>query len=273
MNSIENKIKLNPIEATAFWWVKMIRNKVREINRRSRDFDELRFADLFDGYKEEDWRNLYLRLVDLIEEDMREKQGKYFQQETAIRRHNNINIDLSCVIKDIVPDIDISPRYSKSNVIFTSDKSVSVGERGNAIAQILNRENNPWYTLTGDEDDLKCYYLLAATLAVIDANSKKYESKPLRPLKTGIVNGYKKYILPEFKMEKLRDSADLAIEYAEQNGIIRIINSATPPIYETDFTREEYNGLEPYMDKAMELASVILNKDPEDVKSPYSIRQ
>lgn len=77
MKTLENnKLLLNPMETTAFWWIEMIRNKVREINKNSSsDNNEIKFASLFNDYTEVDWRNLYLDLVDLIEGDIREKKA------------------------------------------------------------------------------------------------------------------------------------------------------------------------------------------------------
>ena len=273
MKTIDNnRLLLNPMETTAFWWIEMIRNKVREINRNSSsDNNEIKFASLFDNYTEVDWRNLYLDLVDLIEGDIREKKGNYYSQETAKERHDNINLELSCILNSEIPDIDISPENSKSHVIYTNDKFVSAGARGNGVASTLKREQTPWYTLTGNETDLNCYYLLAATLAIIDANTNKFSSKPLKPLETGIIQGYRKYISPEEEINNIKNATVLAIENAKRNKILKICDYIIPPTYETSFSAIDYNGLEPYMDQAMDLASVILKT--ADIKKPYIKRQ
>ena len=64
---IKKKIELSSIEATAYWWTNIIKNKVRELIKiNTTDEKEINFVKLLYNYTEADWRNLYLGLIKFI---------------------------------------------------------------------------------------------------------------------------------------------------------------------------------------------------------------
>ena len=122
------EIKLSSIEVTAYWWVNIIKNKVRElIINGTNDKSELKFVKLFYNYTQIDWRNLYLELINYITEDVNnyisledtmEIDG--FHQSTAKREHQRLNIELSKILNSKVPDIRLASSDFKDSVIYTN---------------------------------------------------------------------------------------------------------------------------------------------------------
>lgn len=54
------EIELSSIQATAYWWINLIRSKVKEILiEESSDKNNTKFAKIFCDFTEVDWRNLY----------------------------------------------------------------------------------------------------------------------------------------------------------------------------------------------------------------------
>ena len=106
------KIELSPIEVTAYWWTNSIKEKVRDIIiHNSRDDCENKFASIFYGYTEVDWRNLYLALVKDIAHDVEcldTTQGVYFSQDTCIGGHDRLNEELAQITNKFIPDIRLA---------------------------------------------------------------------------------------------------------------------------------------------------------------------
>ena len=74
---MEKMIELSPAQNTAYFWVDRIRTFTREIaesrefsNSRPISMGEYDFYEKFSKFTEEDWRNLYVKLSEKIEEDI-----------------------------------------------------------------------------------------------------------------------------------------------------------------------------------------------------------
>ena len=84
----KDEIELSPIQATSYWWVNSIREKVREIAIQGTiDKNEAEVASIFDNYTEINWRNLYLKLAKWISEDVDNyvAKGKSFGIDALIK--------------------------------------------------------------------------------------------------------------------------------------------------------------------------------------------
>ena len=127
MNNNE-EIELTSIQATAYWWVNLIRSKVKEILiETSSDEDKTNFAQIFCNFTEVEWRNLYLQLANYITEDINNyvpKGNAYdidaFSQDTKKGGHNRINEELSKILQTSIPDIRLASRGSKDWVIYAN---------------------------------------------------------------------------------------------------------------------------------------------------------
>jgi len=75
------RVELSSIETAAYWWVKVIKERVRELLIRGiQNKQEEKFVEVFYNYTEIEWRNLYLELVNYITEDV----NNYIVKETIL---------------------------------------------------------------------------------------------------------------------------------------------------------------------------------------------
>ena len=121
----QEKIKLSSVEATAYWWVNVIKNKVKEILKSGTSSkDEKRFAKIFFRYTEREYRILYLELIKYIEQDMinhiMNSGENVYHQDTDIMGHNDINKALFKITNCSIPDIRIVSNNSKDVVTYTN---------------------------------------------------------------------------------------------------------------------------------------------------------
>lgn len=151
------KVELSSIQATAYWWINQIRNKVKEIGlEKLSDKSEVKFAQTFYNFTEVEWRKLYLELVEYIAKDVENyiPQGytfdiDAFSQDTDKGGHDRIDCEISKIIKQSVPDIRIASRSSKDSVIYTNMFGVSIWYKSCGISK-LPTKYEPSYLLTGD---------------------------------------------------------------------------------------------------------------------------
>ncbi len=176
------KVELSPVEVTAYWWTNSIKGKVREIVvYNSRDYNENLFVNIFYGYTEVDWRNLYLALTKDIAHDVEcldTTQGVYFSQDTCIGGHDRLNEELAQITNKFIPDIRLAGNGVKDSVIYTTSSRASVlykscGER------VLPTMYDESYILTGDQKKLDFYNTLISTIAIIEQKDKYFNSVPV----------------------------------------------------------------------------------------------
>ena len=176
------KIELSPIEVTAYWWTNSIKEKVRDIIiHNSRDDCENKFASIFYGYTEVDWRNLYLALVKDIAHDVEcldTTQGVYFSQDTCIGGHDRLNEELAQITNKFIPDIRLAGFGVKDSVIYTTSSRASVLYKscGDRVLPTMYDES---YILTGNQKKLDFYNTLISTIAIIEQKDKYFNSVPV----------------------------------------------------------------------------------------------
>ena len=166
-----NDILLNSYEITSYYWVKKIKEKVRELGiRKDKDSDESIFFNIFNGFSDVELRKLYLELTKYIIDDVNNYQKKEtlfsidaFNQDTTKGKHDKLNSELSDIIGFTIPDIKLVPKYETNNVIYTDkDKSwlYYKGKYGTGICTKCEYD----YILTGDNNFLELKKILTATI-------------------------------------------------------------------------------------------------------------
>ena len=166
-------IELNPIQATAYFWVNTIKNKVRELsNIDNRTKNQLEFLNLFSKYTDIEWRNLYLIMISYIDDKINNQD--YYYQDTSVHYHNDINEILNSVLKRKVPDISLSPQGMEDSITVTN---IYGADRVYKISGIvpINTTFDSNYILTGDFKELK----LNTLMMMLIANNKHNHSKNL----------------------------------------------------------------------------------------------
>lgn len=168
------EIELSSIQATAYWWINLIRSKVKEILiEGTSDKNNTKFAKIFCDFTEVDWRNLYLQLVDCITEDVNNyvpKGNVYgidsFSQDTDKGGHNIINNAISKILQKSIPDIRLASNSSKDWVIYTNMFGASVLYKSCGVSD-LSTKYEPSYVLTGNKNKLDFYNQVISTIAVL----------------------------------------------------------------------------------------------------------
>ena len=179
----ENReIELSSIEATAYWWINVIRSKVRElILSGTSDKKEIEFVKKFYNYTEIDWRNLYLELVKYITEDVNNYVPignimgiDTFSQDTDKKGHDRINAELSKIMNCYIPDIRLASSSTKDLVIYTNMFGACVWYKSGGVIN-LSTKYDPTYILTGDEQELNFYNLIVSTIAALKEKDKNFK--------------------------------------------------------------------------------------------------
>lgn len=258
-----NQIELSPIEATAYWWINIIRNKVRElVIRETSDKHEIKFIEKFYNYTEIDWRNLYLGLIKFITEDVNNyiSTGNImdidaFNQDTDKKGHDRINEELSKIMCCSIPDIRLASLQSKDSVIYTDNDTASVWYKSCGVTD-LPKKYAPTYVLTGNEQELNFYNLVISTIAVLNQRDRNFHSIPI--LRNGFCEEYKKVNQLQDNLNELTDKFNQAFERASDRKII--LGSYRKETYFNQFRDIDYIGLEQYMEIAGHYADVILQK-------------
>lgn len=259
-------IELSPIEATAYLWINSIRYRVREIViSGTTDKNEAKFAEIFYGYTEIDWRKVYLELVKYISEDVDsyipKDHSDAFSQDTDINGHERLNDEISKIIGQRIPDIRLAGNGVKDSVIYTTASFASVWYKSCGVNN-LSTEYEPSYILTGDDNNLFFYNLLISTIAVLDKVDSSFKS--VSTLRERFCSEYIK--LSETK-ETIKDVIEMFnYSFDKANDKEIIIGRSYKEMYFSSFRDIDYVGLEPYMDLAYHYASVILQKISDDNK-------
>lgn len=221
----KDEIELSPIQATSYWWVNSIREKVREIAIQGTvDKNEAEFASIFDNYTEIDWRNLYLKLTKWISEDVDNYVAKgksfgidAFNQDTAKGCHDRINDEISKIINHSIPDICLSSNGTKDFVIYTTKTSVSVWYKSCGVNKLSTKYKSS-YVLTGDEDELNFYNLLIATIAILEQENGDIKSISL--LRERFCQEYVTLSNSEEKIENVIEKFNQALDKANDRELV-----------------------------------------------------
>jgi len=267
------EIELSSIESTAYWWINMIRNKVRELIIEGTDNrNEREFVKIFYRFTEIDWRNLYLELINYITEDVNNYvligttlQIDSFNQDTDVKGHNRINEELSKIMKCSIPDIRLAGGCNKDFVIYTNIFGACVWYKSCGTMD-LPTKYEPCYILTGNRKELDFYNLFLATVAKISELDQEFNSIPL--LKERFCNEYKLVNMLEESIDEIVELFDKAFSDANDKGII--FGRRWDSTYFPHFREIDYIGLEEYMDDAKHYADVVLQRSKNNGAVGYS---
>lgn len=251
------KIELSPIEVTAYWWTNSIKEKVREIIiHNSRDYNENLFINIFYGYTEVDWRNMYLALVKDIAHDVEgldTTQRKCFSQDTCIGGHDRLNEELAQITNKVIPDIRLAGFGTKDSVISTNSSNASVlykscGER------VLPTMYDESYILTGDQKKLDFYNTLISTIAIIEQKDKYFNSVPV--LRERFCQEYIRLSDEDENEEDISYWFNVCFDKASDKGLI--LGRSFDRKYFPSFRNIDFVGLNPYLPLANHYADIIL---------------
>lgn len=265
------KIELSSTEVTAYWWVNVIKSKVRElVISGAYDQQEVEFVKMFYNYTDVEWRALYIALNEFITEDINNfvPRGNImgidaFSQDTDEKRHDRLNEELAKIVGHRIPDIRLADRGSKDSVIYTNMFGASVWYKSCGVNN-LPTEYDPCYILTGDEKELDYYNLLISTLATLDRKDGSFHSVPL----------VREVFCQKDKTENEEDINEPVKRFnyffkkANENGVV--LGRFWEDTYFASFRDIDFVGLEKYMDTAEDYATAILQKNRGENGTPYS---
>lgn len=259
----KKEVELSSIEATAYWWINVIKNKVRElVVHKTSNKQEIAFVQKFYNYTEVDWRNLYLELVKYITEDVNNyvKTGDTigidaFSQDTEKKGHDRINAELSKIMHCSIPDIRLASSSSKDSVIYTNMFGACVWYKSCGVTDLPTKYDMD-YILTGDEQELNFYKLVILTIAVLKEKDSSFNSVSL--LRTGFCDEYRKVNNFEENLNEFIDKFNQVFIKGRDKGII--FGSPWNETYFPSFRDIDLVGLEKYMNDAEHYANVILKK-------------
>ena len=260
------KIELSATEVTAYWWIGVIRNKIREISacQNQASKDELDFLNIFHDYTERDWRNVYLGLVNKITEDINNYvpngdfigiSANVFNQDTDAKGHDRLNSELCQITKRHIPDIRLSARWSYDMVIYTNMFGASVRLKSCGLRQLTTKYDAS-YILTGDEEILDFYNQLVATIFLLHKKDKKFDSIPI--LKKYFCEEYKKNQESEQQLQELYEKFDYIFKRAYAKDVIGI--TMLDKNYYSKIKDIDLVCLDKYMKMADIYANAILNQ-------------
>lgn len=269
----KEKIELSSMESTAYWWIKIIKNKVRElIIQGTTEKEEIKFVKIFYNYTEVEWRNLYLGLVNYITEDVNnyvpiENMGgtDTFNQDTDKNGHDRINTELSKIINCSIPDIRLANNSTKDSVIYTNMFGAYVWYKSGGVTK-LPTKYEPCYILTGDEKELHFDNLLISTIAVLNELDRNFHSVSL--IRERFCKEYKKVNKSKESIKAIKGRFNYSFDKACDKGII--LGSSWQDTYFTNFRDIDFVGLEQYMVLAEHYANVILQKSKDTDGVSYS---
>lgn len=264
---MKKKIELSSIEATAYWWTNIIKNKVRELIKiNTTDENEINFVKLFCNYTMADWRNLYLELIKFITLNVNnyvpncyEYGIDAFNQNTDKTGHDQLNIALAKILdKPFIPDIRLASNSLKDSVIYTNIFGASVWYKSGGLTE-LPTKYNPTYILTGNEEEFYFRNLLLATIIVLKKLDKTFHSTST--LRKAFCQEYQKNI----SKKKREDVIDLFNEVFNQlNDDKIILGRCYHDTYYDTIQKNDYAGLDKYMVIATHYANKILELNIKD---------
>lgn len=259
---MEKKIELSPMQITSYWWINMIRFKLRELEiEGTSNKDEKKFLELFYNFSEKDWRNIYLKLTDLINEDINNYEltrdilnPDAFSQDTCINGHDRLNEELSLILDKNVPDIRLSSNSSKDSVIYTDILGVVEWYKSCGTIRVSNQYDST-YILNGDESELHFYNLMLATIFHLDKMDSSF--KKFYELRKKFCKKYMEDYDIDLSYEEIVEEFNRLFERACSRKIL--LGDSHSKMYFCRFRDIDCVGLDEYSTQAREYASEILN--------------
>ncbi|MBQ9318381.1 MAG: hypothetical protein IJR82_01980 [Bacilli bacterium] len=175
--------QLNPIEATAYWWINNIKYKVRELHYNNKNIQELEFYNLFYRYTDLEWRKLYIFLVESLKKKVNDyislnDDNNSYQQGTEITCHDDINEILSSFLKNNVPDICLALKGVGNSFIYTNNYGADRVFADNGISSLDDAYGSN-YILSGDKEEFEVKTLIMLLLKSFNSNTSFEKLKQL----------------------------------------------------------------------------------------------
>ena len=267
------KIELSSLEVTSYWWINVIRKKVRELAIDGpHGQKEIKFLNTFYNCTEKDWRKIYLELTKYIMEDINNfvPQGDIigidaFSQDTDLGGHNRINAELSKITKCKIPDIRLASNSSKDSVIYTNMFGASVWYKSCGVTN-LPTLYDACYILTGNEKELHFYNSLIATVSVLKGLDRNFNSVSV--LRNVFCKEYKKVNKLKDTLKELKVLFDYSFNKASDSDII--YGRFWDETYSAYFREIDYVGLDEFMDIANYYSNVVLEKNRDLKENPHT---
>ncbi len=258
----KEEIILNPVEVTAYWWLRCIKNKIRElVVEKPRSKDEKSFLKIFYNFSDVEWRKLYLKLINYIKEDIDnyELKGIFgldcFNQDTDRCGHDRLNYELSRIIDKSIPDIRLASNNRKDFVIYTDLTGAYEWYKSCGTRKLDDKyDANYNYILTGNETELDFYNLILATIIKLDSLDKSFDSISI--LRERFCREYQ--LLNNIdNLERIYDEFNCVFNKLNDKDIV--LGRFWKETYFPTLREIDYNGLEEYMIPAKHYANVVLN--------------
>ncbi len=255
------KIALSTYEVAAYWWIKCIKFKTRELCISGvRDKDEENFLDTFMHFGDVGYRKLYLDLVDSLKQDallyrIENQKFNFFIQSTAKNEHDAINNGISFALDEMIPNIRLGSKNLGDYEILLNDEHVI--ENYMSISRELPREYDSCYILSGNTDELDFDNSLLATIFMLTRIDANFDS--VKELRIGFCKQYNDDNNGRFDIRELHDRFNDFFNKAYEDGIIS--GNASGDNYSAYFYEADYGGLDNHIEKGIKYAEGIVNRD------------
>lgn len=225
----EEKIELSGIEQAAYWWTNRLMYMTRYFALRYErkvghiSPDEVKFLSIFYNYTDKEWRDLYLKLIECIADDVNNHLpdphfvgDENFSQDTTKGRHQRLNAELAKITGvQGFPDIRLADSSHKDEVIYTNMFGSSVWYKSCGTRQ-LETSYDPTYILSGNFEELNLYNDLIATLAYLDSHN----SHDMELFRKTFCKAYKRQNFPTEDITKIKDLFNKCYHIANERGIV-----------------------------------------------------
>lgn len=255
------KIVLSSYETAAYWWIKCIKFKTRELCISGvRDKEEKAFLDLFMHFGDFGYRKLYLDLAKHIEDETKKytinnQRFDYFIQSTAKNEHDAINKGISFAIDELLPDIRLGSNNIEAHELLVNNERVI--ENYLATARELPQEYDSCYILSGDMDEYEFDNCLLATVFMLSRIDATFDS--VKDLRVGFCKQFNDENNGRFDIKELHDKFNIFFNKMGEQGIISGTSSGDN--YSAYFYEADYGGIDDYIEKGIKYAEGIINRD------------
>lgn len=182
-------IELNSNEMISYIIIDILRRKLREIETAQDTITEkdFLFASEFTKYQEEDWKELYEKIIGKLKEMHR----IYLRSGIKHTLKDIKGIVLSAVKdKENIEDCDLHTKKYGDIIIFDDSNSISIVDNNKRGSLPIKQSSNkkPEYILNGDKERLRLSRTLTATIQAIENFDSTFTD--LNLLKEGFCEEY-----------------------------------------------------------------------------------
>ena len=247
------QLELTPVEATAYFWVKTIKDKIREMSINTNDISEkeLEFFNDFSKFTDVEWRKLYIELCKFIDIKVKKysHHGLYgiddYHQDTAKYYHKDINEILSYVSKKEVPDIRLAGKNKEDLIIATNPYGANKFFESYGMIP-LDKIYDYNYILSGDKKELELYNLVMSVIVVMNQNG----NHSIDYLRKVFCNLYLE-MHDNINIKELEEDFNRIFNQIHDKGLLEGVSLDKE--YNCKFENIDLIGIEPYMKKSKRL--------------------